>query len=248
MPRSLARGGRRLDPRAANLGGKGGRGEQGFTLMEIMVSVAILASMTALVWGSFSITANTKRRVEAIEERYHQIRLGLNRIAREISMAYLSKNDVQGAIKPRTMFISLRNSTADDLTFSGLSHVPLRANAKECDQSVIRYFAAPDPENRSRTHLFRRESRRLGGDRPGEVGPAHAMIEDIVGLHFQYFDEQLNEWKEGWNTTTLDGQPDRLPTKVRIQLTVRDENDKEITFVSGTRIYMRDPLWFSTGS
>jgi general secretion pathway protein J len=225
-----------------------GRDEGGFTLMEIMISVAILASMTALVWGSFSITVNTKKRVEAIEERYHQLRLGVNRIAREVSMAYLSKNDVMGAIKPRTLFVSARNSTIDDLTFSGLSHVPLRANAKECDQSVIRYFGAPDPVDRSRTNLMRRESRRLGGDRPGEDGPAHALIEDVVSLHFQFFDEQANEWKEGWNTTSADGQPDRLPTKVRIALTVRDENKREITFISATRVFMRDPLWFSTGS
>ncbi len=221
--------------------------QAGFTLMEIMVSVAILAGMTTLLWGSFSISSRTKRRVEEIEERYHQIRLAMGRMAREMSMAFLSKNEVPGALKPRTMFISLKNSGIDDLTFSGLSHVPLKDSAKECDQSIIRYYAAPDPDNRSRTHLMRRESRRLGGDRPGETGPADILLEDVIALHFQFFDEVANEWRDGWNTTAADGQPDRLPAKVRITVTVRDESGRDLTLLSGTRIHMRDPLWFSTG-
>jgi general secretion pathway protein J len=220
---------------------------QGFTLIEVMVAMAIFASMTTLIWGSFSLTANSKRKIEEIEDRYHQLRLGMNRLAREISMAYLSKNDVAGAVKPRTMFVSQRNARIDDLTFSSLAHIVLRENAKECDQSVIRYFASPDPNDRKRTHVMRRESRRLGGQQPGEDGPAYIIIEDVEALHFQFFDEPANEWKESWNTTSADGQPDRLPKKVRIALTIRDENGREITLLSGTVVPMRDPLWFSTG-
>lgn len=218
----------------------------GFTLIEVLVSVAILAGMTTLIWGSFSISSNTKRKVEAIEERHQQIRLAMNRMAREISMAYLSKNDMTGTMNPRTFFVGLRHSKVDDLMFSGLAHVVLQANAKESDQSVIHYYAAPDPENRSRTHLMRRESRRLGGEHPGEEGPAYVMLEDVEALHFDFFDEQANEWKEAWNTKAADGQPDRLPMKVRITLTLRNEKGRPETFLTAARIYLRDPLWFST--
>jgi len=217
----------------------------GFTLMEVLVSIAIVAGMMVLLWGSFSLTVAAKRRVETIEDRYHQIRLAMTRMTREISMAYLSKNDQPSKIKPRTQFFGARNSSVDDLMFSALAHVRLQENAKECDQSLLRYYAAPDPEDRSVTNLMRRESRRLGVERPGEDGPAYIMLEDIEDLHFEYFDEQANEWKETWNTTSADGQPDRLPTKVRIALTVRNETGKEVTFRTATRIYMQDPLWFS---
>jgi type II secretion system protein J len=218
--------------------------EHGFTMIEVLVSVAILAAMATLIWGSFAMTARGQRRVEATEDRYHGIRLSMNRLAREISMAYLSKNDVPGAVTPRTLFVSQRNHRVDDLMFSGLSHLAMRADAKESDQSVVRYFGAPDPANRSRTNLMRRESRRLGGQRVGETGPADVLLEDVTSLHFEYFDEAQNEWRESWNTTSADGQPDRLPAKVRITLTLRDDSDREITFLSATRTFMRDPLWF----
>ena len=30
---------------------------------------------------------------------------------------------------------------------------------------------------------------------PFDEGPAYIILRDIVGLHFEYFDEQANEWK-----------------------------------------------------
>jgi general secretion pathway protein J len=219
--------------------------EAGFTLMEIMVSIAILSGMTILLWGSFSLSSRSKRRIEEIEDRYHQIRIAMGRLTREISLAFLSKHDIPGTNKPRTMFVSSRSHGVDELTFSNLAHVVLKANAKESDQCLIRYFGAPDPEDRKRIHLMRYESRRLGGERVMEQGSTFVLLEDVEELHFEFFDDQLNEWKERWNTTSADGQPDRLPAKVRLTLTLRDEYGRRITFVSAARIFLRDPMWFT---
>jgi general secretion pathway protein J len=216
--------------------------------MEILVSMSIIAMMMGLLWSSFALTARTKRQVEGIEARYHQIRLSMSRMAREISMAYLSKNDMVGTTQPRTFFVSQRNSIADDLSFSSLSHIPLNANAKECDQSVIRYYSAADPGSRSQQNLMRRETRRIGGEKPTEEGAAYMILEDIEGLHYEFYDEQNTQWKDTWNTKSADGQPDRLPTKVRISLTISDEQGRSITFITGTRIQLIDPLWFSSGT
>lgn len=226
----------------------GARGAGGFTLMEVLISLSILAGMSTIVWGSFSMTAETKRKVEEIEDRYHQIRLSLNRMSRELSMAYLSKNDQPMAQTPRTLFTHTRNSSVDELMFSNFAHVRMRENAKECDQGVIRYFSATDPDDSSITNLMRRETRRLGSLKPDEEGPAYILLQDVEELHFEFFDEQMNEWRDTWNTRSLDGQPDRLPTKVKIELTVKDERGKEITFITATRVFVRNPLWFSVGS
>jgi general secretion pathway protein J len=225
--------------------GRQARGAAGFTLVEIMLAIAILTTMLTLVWASFSLTAKSKAKAEAISERYHQLRLAMHRMSREISMAFLSKNEITGTLRPRTMFVGKRESQIDELTFSSFAHMRLREDAKESDQSLITYFAAPDPEDRSRTNLMRRETRRLGVEKPGEEGPAYVMMEDVVGLHFEYFDATANEWREAWNTTSADGQADRLPAKIRILLTIRDEKDKEVTFRTATRTHLIDPLWFT---
>ncbi|MBW2731419.1 MAG: prepilin-type N-terminal cleavage/methylation domain-containing protein [Deltaproteobacteria bacterium] len=221
------------------------RQQSGFTLIEVMLVIAIISVMASLVWASFSLSTRTKRKAEAISERYHQIRLAMERMTREISMAFLSKNDIPGAMKPRTFFTSKHQSSVDELTFASLSHMRLREDAREGDQTLISYYSAPDVEDRSRTNLMRRATRRLGVEKPGEDGPAYVMLEDVEELHFEFFDVNANEWREQWNTGSVDGQPDRLPTKVRIVITIKDEKGKDITFHTATRIHLRDPLWFS---
>lgn len=232
-----------MTPRGRQLG----RGPAaGFTLIEVLVSTAITATMVTLLWGSFSIGARGKQRGEEIGERYYQLRTALGRMAREITMAYLSKNDKIAPTVPRTFFSSVRNSRIDELMFSYLGHTPLRESAKECDQAIVRYYAEPDPDDRSVTNLMRRETRRLGSERPEEEGPAYVMLEDIEELHYEFYDDQIKEWRETWNTRTADGQPDRLPAKVRIAVTLRDERGKLVTFRTATRVYLRESIWFST--
>ncbi len=219
--------------------------QRGFTLIEVLMSMSILASMLTLVWGSFSISSRGKERAEAIADRYYQLRLALGRMTREISMAYLSQGDRVATDKPRTFFVSERNSKIDELKFSYLGHMRLHEDAKECDQAVVRYYAASDPADSSRTHLWRQETRRIDywkSDDLDDVAPAYALLEDVQELHFEFFDQQQNDWRDTWNTRSADGQPDRLPVKVRITLTFRDERDKPMTIITAARIHMREAL------
>jgi len=207
-----------------------------------------MAMMVALAWGSFSFTARSKNASERSIARYQQVRTALNRIARELSMAYLSKNDQVGALRPRTLFVGKRGGRVDELTFSTLAHVRLRENARECDQSVLRYsVAAEGPGRAGRQRLLRRESRRLGSDREAdEDGAAYVVLDDLRSLRFEYYDAPAKEWREEWSTVAADGQPDRLPDIVRIVVTVLDEREREQTFRTAARTFLRDPLWVSS--
>jgi general secretion pathway protein J len=224
------------------------RDTSGFTLIELMLSVALVAGIGVLVWGSFSLASRGKASADRIIDRYGQVRLALNRMARELTMAYLSKNDQFGTDNPRTFFSAEERGRSQMLTFSALAHVRLREDAKECDQSIIRYFVELDPEARGQLNLMRRESRRLGDERPGEEGPAYVMLEDIEELQFEFYDKVAEEWRDNWNTRSADGQPDRLPDRVRILLTIKDEHDKPLVMRTGTRPQLKDALWYTSSS
>lgn len=222
--------------------------DDGFTLIEILVATALLASMTAIVWGSFSLTIRSKRSGEEMAQRYRQVRLAMTRMSREISMAFLSKNDKFATDNPRTMFVGEERGRDHELTFSAFSHMRLKENAKESDQTLIRYFVTSSGRDRSQLDLMRRESKRLGLERPGEEGPAYAMLEDVLGFEIEYYDAPAEEWRERWNTRSADGQPDRLPSKVRISLTIKDERGERVTFRTATRTQLKDPLWYTSAS
>ena len=63
------------------------RASAGFTLIEVMIAMSILARITVLVWGSFQQTFRTRRLIEGNLTRYRAARVAMDRILRDVQMA-----------------------------------------------------------------------------------------------------------------------------------------------------------------
>jgi len=63
---------------------------RGFTLVELLVAIAVLAMVSMLIYGAFAGMRRSKEGVERINDRYREGRLAMARIARELQSAYLS--------------------------------------------------------------------------------------------------------------------------------------------------------------
>ena len=218
------------------------RRESGFTLLEVMLAVTIMGFMTALLWGSFSRTADIKQRTEAGQDRVHAARVALMRISREIEMAYMSNSFNIGLQERRTMFIGAPHADFDELRFSWFGHQRLRADSAESDTAVVMYYTEPDPIDRHAINLIRRETRRLEQKDPKTIpGEAYILCPGVTRLKFQYYDFRNKQWKEEWNTMGADGLP-YLPSHVRITLGLTDERGNEMTFSSAARIQMTEAV------
>ncbi len=217
--------------------------EGGFSLIEILVAVAIVGMMSVLLYGAFKDTFDTQTEVSRSQERWHVLRIGMSRMVRDLSMAYVSMNENMFEKDRRTYFICKKGFDGDELTFSAFAHRRTVADAKESDQSVIRYYLAPDPDDPRKTNLMRRETRRIAykpfEDIPGE---SYILIEDVKGIFYEFYDPVKDEWTEEWDTTAVDGQPNRLPPRIRISLTVEDEKGRDLTLVTAARIILTDAV------
>jgi len=213
----------------------------GFTLIEIMLALALMAFVTSLLWGTFAQTAKIKKRVEAAQDRTHTVRVALMRMSREIEMAFRSASDL-GTTERRTMFSGVAHNDFDELRFSWFGHQRLRADAPEGDTAVVTYLSLPDPEDYGTTNLMRRESKRLEAKDPKLI-PAETYIlcPAISRLKFAYYDYRQKDWREEWDTTKADGQQ-YMPTMVRIALTIIDETGKAVTFTSIARIHTMETV------
>jgi len=60
-------------------------------------------------------------------------------------------------------------------------------------------------------------------------------VEGVEEFNVEYFDPMLSEWIPNWATDDQFGQPNRLPTQVRVRLTVKDPRRPGKTHSFGTR-------------
>ena len=218
--------------------------QAGLTLLEILVAITILAFMMTLVWTTTTRTGQTKRTYETLEERAHEVRVGLARVVADLEQAYLSKNQDLSAMERRTLFVGKDGGDVDDLRFTSLAHQVLWTESNESEQTQISYFAESDREDGSKVNWLRREQRRLTD--PGETAKSMSaetdvVLRDIEQVDFEFWDWKEQQWKRDWDTTKQDGQKDRLPTRVKITVTYK-EGGVELEQSTTARLYLQEPV------
>jgi general secretion pathway protein J len=212
----------------------------GFTLLEAMIAMAIMAMMGTLIWSSFSPSFQLKEEVEAQADQDAAIRQAVNRMAKEISMAFLSNDYDKGRYREMlTLFDGRRNAgNRDRLVFTSLAHQRLYENAPESDQMTVEYRVLDDPEIAGQLNLMRREKIVLD-DQPDRGGIEEVLCEDIQGLTFRYWDDQKKEWVEDWNTKDVSRQG-QLPFRVEITL-LAGPHDKPVKYLTQTQVFLPLP-------
>lgn len=209
---------------------------RGFTLIEIALAVAVVATMGALTWGSVAQSFDAYETVQHIDQRYHNVRVAMNRMAREISMAFLThpQRSAGPELMWKTVFIGRPGSDFSELQFTSFAHEVLREDAKESDQCEIGYTVERDEDEREQRNLVRREDPRIDRE-PEKGGPIAVLAADVKKFKLRYFDPKDDDWTDEWNTERPEFEG-RLPSLVEITMVVEDENKKELKFVTKTRI------------
>lgn len=204
---------------------RAGARRRGLTLIEVLVAITIFAIVSVIVFGGFNQTMINKRIIEEDADRMHVIRVALERMVSELSMAYVS---VQVNVNPalqtmNTCFIGGRANRGHRIDFTSFSHRRLYRDAHESDQNELSYFVTNDPDEPGELVLARREQNRIDDD-PQEGGTIQVLVRRVVAFDAEYLDPVSGEWIDSWDTRELTKQPNRLPLQVKLSLTVEDED------------------------
>lgn len=224
------------------------RSQRGFTLIEIMLALAILATLVALTWGTVSSSFRFRTATLDKFDRYRTVQQAMDRMSREISMAFVTNigqvaTNARGEVTYKTAFVG-RN---DELSFTSLAHVRTRVGEAASEQCEISYRLENQRGDDGEMHsnLVRREDAPIDDD-PEEGGVLYALLEDVERVRFEYWDSTREiageAWVDRWDA--INDHDGMLPSRVRITLEVRHPllPRKTLEFSTQTEIFLTDPL------
>lgn len=194
------------------------RGIRGFTLIEVLVAISLLAIVLTSVYGIFSSVSATKVRLDSDSAEYHLARVVFDRLGRELRGAYYRRGDQS------TLFRGGVNAQGEaflELTTTAVT--PLSATGTGIAE--VRYRLAADSESiESRKVLLRGERPRQSAtiavdDRMMRLAP------DVASLSLRFHSN--GNWKDEW-----DARQDGLPQLVEITLVVGHDEQRKIPFTT----------------
>lgn len=213
------------------------RASPGFTLLEMMLAVAVLGIMLAMLASSFHTVAVSK--VHA-EDRLYTDRAG-RAVVWELS------KEIRGAIQTpivpsHVAFVGVGRSqfgnTADTLTISTLDSGHGRSIVGYGSENIVTWTAVPNPQHPGWLMLERAQQSGL----LDTVDTSHRIIlaPNLVGLHLRYFDG--DQWTENWDSTTI--PPGRqLPIAVAIDMKMATPSGSILTFSTEVMVPMAVSQW-----
>ncbi len=190
--------------------------ESGFTLLEILIAIGIMAIMTVAITNITDTITRMRNDTTAHNDLRHSVTLALTKMTDDLRVTFLADTKFIGADK---MFVTGFFGEEEKLDFSTMSNVHYVKNNRDTDQVNVGYYLSTSEAGGY--NLMRRQTDRLGED-VKEGGKAFVLIGGVDSLGFEYYDANKKEWVKVWDTDSV-SSGGALPQIVRINITVLGE-------------------------
>ncbi len=216
---------------------------RGFTLLELLVALTILAAILAMLYPSYTGTFRNIEAAESQSEIYQMARIALERISEDLQSACIPKKS--GAYQnsegnDRSTFFLGQDSTldgknADRLRFLSEAHVLLNENDR-AGRGWIAYYVK-EMEGEDALVLYRSDTLELEDKMEEETG-GFVLCDRLHSIDFTFHDEN-GETYDFWDSS-IEPFKDKLPVMVTIRLKAvnKSENGPPISFMTSVSLPM----------
>lgn len=182
-----------------------GRRTRGFSLVEVLVALAVFSAVAAIAWGALATTATTRAALGAQQDRFAAVVRAVSDLERDLRQAISRPvRDSYGAVLPAML------GTADHLEWSRLGFANPRAEPRSNIERVVYAFDA-GTLRRGRWAVLDRA--------PASVPDAQALLDRVTALRLRYLDAE-GAWSDRW--PPRDARIEALPRAVELRLTLAD--------------------------
>jgi prepilin-type N-terminal cleavage/methylation domain-containing protein len=213
------------------------RAAPGFTLIEMMLAIGVLAMILAMLASSFSTIAHSKVHAEG--------RLMVDREGRAL-LWQLSKEVTNAVQTPYAMSnVSLYgtghmagNRPIDTITLSTFSAGHRRAISGMMPETIVTYNLTANPQQQGWYVLTRSQQSGLAAG--GASVQSMVLADNVLSLHFRYFDGQ--KWGESWESSSVP-RGRQLPVAVAIQIEMAAPGGHVMDFATQVLMPMAIQEW-----
>lgn len=194
--------------------------ERGFTLLELIITIGILASltvaMTSLLRSSFDVrfalakrSQNTNRIGAAMFQIAEDIRHTYSLATTASNAEYFIANGLQLG-----MMITTRQNE-DRIMFTVANHLPRQRDAQESNLAKVVYELRDSKTVQGRKNLFRGETPRLPEQLDADIDERMRLfLPEVKRIKFHAWNG--TDWEQnGWNSVRNQG---RIPRMIKIEL------------------------------
>ncbi len=200
----------------------------GFTLLEILLSLTLLAIILATIYQAFFSHVKTMEATRLVEEQYQIGRTALDMIAKEIEGAYL------GSEEHAYIFIGIDDQSVEGIPTDTLHFVTTSSftGSNRLEESGLReitYRFTLDQETEEGL-LIRREDFTVDEELQ-EGGMEQILAEGVKGIDLLFIDEEGKE-VEAWDSA----ETKQLPMAVKITIIISEEDTEGLSMSTWTSI------------
>ncbi len=201
---------------------------EGFTLLEVLVSIAILVIIMGAVYSAYTTNVEAIQIARQNGEVHQTARIVLDRITKDLQSALIqvsvpSENIKLGLVGENREIDGRR---ADRIDFTTVTHLPLNEKGPASDLCEIGYQVDEDSEGKVLV-LLRRDDSSVDEDFT-QGGTLQEMARNVIEFKLTYQDSRGEE-SDQWNT--LEGKPGSgLPVLIKVRLVLMDELQREHVF------------------
>ena len=212
-------------------------GCRGFTLLEVLLAMAMLALVVSMVAIALSGSLKVIGATEDQGEIYHRARIAMQRISDDLASAVLT----EGVEFVGTEQEVSGESTGDVLRFASMAHVVFSPRNQLPGMGIVGYEVVPDRERAGMLALLRSDRLFRPGeefDRQPAAGERFLLCDRLRSVRFTYLDQQGEEHDQ-WDTRQDAGDPDRerrLPVAVTCRLEFWLDRNQETSLSFSTTV------------
>ncbi len=187
----------------------------GFTLLELLVALALLSVLATVLFLSVGASATQTRRMgERIEEQ-QRLRLVFQKMAADISGVFWDKD------ASHLYFQGARGSSSagrsDRLEFTSVVFHWRKPGERADDLVSVAYSLSAGPKETGGSLV--REERPLTTTPPGNYGGPVTVLNGVMEVSYSYLDKERRE-RDSWSTRSSEQTPE-LPAAVRVTLKLK---------------------------